>query len=132
MTFLLTLLRKFVMLVRKYCCTTIPAATTVMDYHPLQLKDTNDTLGKSPNSVVLGILTPPLHTNNLPHPPLVDKKSSHSCHGSILPSNQNVSNNVNNKQLMDTKDLMMILESGVQKYSIEWFTIKSVMNNYHK
>ena len=28
---------------------------------------------------------------------------------------------------MDTKDLMMILENGVQKYSIEWFTIKSVM-----
>jgi DNA-binding transcriptional regulator YdaS (Cro superfamily) len=96
----------------------------------LQLEGTNDTVGRSPNSVSSGILTPPLHTNNnLAHPLLVDKKCSRSRHDNfVLSSKEEGSNNANNRQeLMDTKDLMMILENGVQKYSIEWFTIKSVM-----
>jgi hypothetical protein len=97
----------------------------------LQLEDTINTVERSPKLVVSGIPTPPLHTNN--HPPfLVDKKSSHSCHGNFVSSSkEDGSKNTNDRQqqvVMDTKDLVMILESGVQKYSIEWFTIKSVMN----
>ena len=96
----------------------------------LQLEGANNTVERSPKLVVSGIPTPPLHTNNPPF--LVDKKLSHSCHGNFVSSSkEDGSNNTNNRQqqvVMDTKDLVMILESGVQKYSIEWFTIKSVMN----
>jgi hypothetical protein len=96
---------------------------------PSRLEDTNDAVvGMSPTSVVSGILTPPLRTNNLDHPPLLDKKSSRSCHGSLL-SKEDGSNNANDRhEVSDTKDLMMILVGGVQKYSVEWFTIKLVMN----
>ena len=97
----------------------------------LQLEGANNTVERSPKLVVSGIPTPPLHTNNH-HPFLVDKKLSHSCHGNFVSSSkEDGSNNTNNRQqqvVMDTKDLVMILESGVQKCSIEWFTIKSVMN----
>jgi len=95
----------------------------------LQLEGTNNTVERSPKLVVSGIPTPPLHMNNH-HPFLVDKKLSHSYHGNSS-SKEDGSNNTNDRQqqvVMDTKDLVMILESGVQKYSIEWFTIKSVMN----
>jgi hypothetical protein len=97
----------------------------------LQLEGTNNTVERSSKLVVSGIPNPPLHTND--HPPfLVDKKLSHSCHGNFVSSSkEDGSNNTNDRQqqvVIDTKDLMMILESGVQKYSIEWFTIKSVMN----
>lgn len=55
---------------------------------------------------------------------VVGKMSSRSRHHGACPIDGRYNND---QQMMDLKDLTIILE-GVQKYSAEWFTIKSVMN----